>query len=238
MSANARDPAAFASAVVAWQRAHGRRDLPWQGTRDAYAIWVSEIMLQQTQVATVIDYYLRFIAHFPDVRALAAASLDEVLTLWSGLGYYSRARHMHRAAHVVCARHGGRFPTAFEDIARLPGIGRSTAAAVSVFAAGARCAILDGNVKRVLARWCGIDGYPGDAHISRTLWNAAESLLPHRDLERYTQGLMDLGATVCVRRRPLCMLCPVAATCTARRESRVHELPMPRPKSTLSNENQ
>ncbi len=219
----------FAARVVAWQRAHGRHDLPWQRTRDPYRIWLSEIMLQQTQVATVVPYYDRFLAAFPDVAALAAAPEDRVLERWSGLGYYRRAHHLHAAAKMVVARHGGAFPRDPSAIAALPGIGRSTAAAIAAFAFGARAAILDGNVKRVLARHRGIGGYPGAPRVERTLWALAESLLPARGIETYTQALMDLGATICTRAAPRCAACPVAAGCVARRSGRAAELPSPRP---------
>jgi A/G-specific adenine glycosylase len=232
VSVRARD-AAFARALIDWQRRHGRHDLPWQGTRDAYRIWVSEIMLQQTQVATVVPYYRRFLERFPDVCALAAADEDEVLRLWSGLGYYSRARHLHRAARLVCERHGGRFPGTLAQMAALPGVGRSTAAAVLVFSRGAREAILDGNVKRVLARCFAIAGYPGDKRVADALWRRAEALLPARGIETYTQALMDLGAGVCTRARPRCGECPLAAHCRARAEGRIAELPGRRPRRAL-----
>ena len=208
--------ASFASRIVRWQREHGRHGLPWQGTRDAYRIWLSEIMLQQTQVSTVLDYYPRFIARFPDVAALASANEDDVLALWSGLGYYARARNLHRAAREVVARFGGVFPASFDELATLPGIGRSTAGAIAAFASGERRAILDGNVRRVLARHAGVGG---------DLWDLAESRLPRRGIEPYTQGMMDLGATVCVARSPRCLLCPVSDDCVARREDRIAELP-------------
>jgi A/G-specific adenine glycosylase len=228
---------AFAKSITAWQRVHGRHGLPWQGRRDPYRIWVSEIMLQQTQVATVIPYYERFMARFPDVAAIAQADVDEVLAHWSGLGYYSRARHLHRAARVIGERHCGIFPATFDEVAALPGIGRSTAAAIMVFAYGKRHAILDGNVKRVLARACGIAGYPGDKATADALWRAAERLLPRGGIEAYTQGLMDLGATVCARRQPNCAACPVAASCAALRERRIDELPAPRPRKALPHRN-
>ena len=227
----------FADDVIAWQAAHGRHDLPWQNTCDAYAIWVSEIMLQQTQVATVIPYYRRFMARVPDVGVLAAAPLDDVLSHWSGLGYYSRARNMHRAAELIRDNHHGRFPKTLDDIERLPGIGRSTAAAIAVFAYGARRAILDGNVKRVLARIGGILGYPGAKRVADELWRAAELLLPERHVEAYTQGLMDLGATVCQRSTPRCGACPVTQHCTALREGRTDTLPSPRPRKALPHRN-
>ncbi len=228
-----RHPATFAARIVAWQRAYGRHGLPWQDTRDPYRIWLSEVMLQQTQVTTVIPYYQRFLADFSDVRALAAAPVERVLEHWSGLGYYRRAHHLHAAAKVVVADHGGIFPVAVDTLATLPGIGRSTAAAIAVFASGARVAILDGNVKRVLARNHGIAGFPGTADVEAKMWQAAVALLPKRDIETYTQALMDLGATVCTRTRPDCAACPVAGDCVALHQDRVAELPSPRPKKAL-----
>lgn len=218
--------ASLAARVIAWQRVHGRHDLPWQGTRDPYRVWLSEIMLQQTQVVTVLGYYARFLERFPDVAALAAAPLDDVLALWSGLGYYSRARNLHRCAHVVVAEHGGRFPPSAAALAELPGIGRSTAAAIAAFCFGERVAILDGNVKRVLARALAFDGdLSRGADVDR-LWQQAESLLPERDLDRYTQGLMDLGATVCHRSQPICDACPLSGTCAAQAEGRQTAYPV------------
>jgi len=207
-------PAGWAGRIVDWQREHGRHGLPWQGD-DPYRVWLSEVMLQQTQVATVLAYFERFVARFPDVRALAAASLDDVLALWSGLGYYGRARHLHRAAQVIVAEHGGTFPRSSEALAALPGIGRSTAAAIAAFAFGERVAILDGNVKRVLTRVLAFAGDLAEAGAERELWNAATRLLPARGIEAYTQGLMDLGATICVARSPRCLLCPVRDLCAA-----------------------
>jgi len=224
---------AFAARLVAWHAAHGRHDLPWQRRRDPYAIWVSEIMLQQTQVATVVPYYQRFLGRFPDIATLAAAPLDEVLAQWSGLGYYSRARNLHRAAQIIVRDHAGRFPSDFDAVLDLPGIGRSTAAAICAFAYGARHAILDGNVKRVLARHFAIPGYPGDKPVEAALWAHAEALLPRKDLAAYTQALMDLGANVCTRRRPRCASCPLVRACRAYREGRVDELPAPRPAQVL-----
>jgi A/G-specific adenine glycosylase len=207
--------ATLAGRVVAWQRLHGRHGLPWQGTRDAYRVWLSEVMLQQTQVSTVLDYYPRFLQRFPDVAALAAAPLDDVFGLWSGLGYYSRARNLHRCAQAVVADHGGAFPASSAALVELPGIGRSTAAAIAAFCFGERAAILDGNVKRVLSRVLGFDGDLMRAAESRRLWALAEGLLPERDVDVYTQGLMDLGATVCLLRKPLCASCPLAGDCVA-----------------------
>jgi A/G-specific adenine glycosylase len=220
----------FAQRLVRWQKQHGRHDLPWQHTRDAYRVWLSEIMLQQTQVATVLGYYQRFLQRFPDIRALAAAHEDEVLQLWSGLGYYSRARNLHRAAQIVVGQFGGEFPREFDALLALPGVGRSTAAAISAFAFGRRRAILDGNVKRVLCRHLGVAGFPGDKAVETLLWQRAESLLPRRGVEVYTQALMDLGAGVCVRSQPRCGACPVSADCVAYQQDRIGELPAPRPK--------
>jgi len=225
--------ASFAPALVAWQKQHGRHDLPWQRKRDAYSVWLSEIMLQQTQVSAVIPYYQRFLERFPDVAALAAADEDAVLALWSGLGYYSRARNLHRAARQVVEAHGGKFPGNQDALMALPGVGRSTAAAILVFAFGGRAAILDGNVKRVLARLCAIDGYPGEAAVAARLWRAAEALLPEQGLRAYTQGLMDLGAAVCTRRKPRCQECPAADLCIARLEGLVAQLPAPKPRKAL-----
>jgi A/G-specific adenine glycosylase len=223
----------FAAQVIAWQKKLGRHDLPWQNTRDAYRIWLSEIMLQQTQVATVIGYYERFLARYPDVAALARAPLDDVLAVWSGLGYYSRARNLHATAERIVTEHGGRFPEDFEAVLALPGIGRSTAAAICIFAYGARHAILDGNVKRLLARRFGIEGYPGDARVQAKLWRIAEDELPVRGIEAYTQGLMDLGATVCTRGKPRCDACPVSSSCVAKRRGTVAQIPAPRPRTAL-----
>jgi A/G-specific adenine glycosylase len=218
----------FARAVIEWQRAAGRHDLPWQASRDPYFVWLAEIMLQQTQVATVVPYYLRFIERFPDVVALAAAPLDAVMTVWSGLGYYTRARNLHRCAQRLVEHHGGQFPQSAAQLQELPGIGRSTAAAIAALAFGERAAILDGNVKRVLARCFAIDGDVASAPVARRLWQLAESLTPALDVGVYTQGMMDLGATVCTRHRPKCSACPLAADCIARHENRVADLPAAR----------
>lgn len=223
----------FAQRLIAWQRQCGRHDLPWQTGADAYAVWVSEIMLQQTQVDTVIPYYRRFLERFPDLAALAGARLDDVLALWSGLGYYARARNLHAAAREILERHGGCFPRRFEDILELPGVGRSTAAAIAALAHGERRAILDGNVRRVLCRLYGVEGWPGERGVEAWLWRLAESLLPERDIGAYTQGLMDLGATVCTRNRPRCDVCPFAAECVAACQGRQSELPNPRPRKAL-----
>lgn len=219
----------FPHRIATWQQAHGRHHLPWQNTGDAYRVWLSEVMLQQTQVATVIPYYLRFVERFPDVRALAAAPLDAVLAAWAGLGYYSRARLLHRCAQQVVQQHAARFPADAAQLAALPGIGRSTSAAIAVFAGGARAAILDGNVRRVFARHFGVEGDPAGAATQKVLWRIAERELPHDGVAAYTQGLMDLGATVCTRSRPRCDVCPVSASCVALRDGRIAELPARRP---------
>ncbi len=190
----------FADRIITWQKQHGRHDLPWQRTNDPYRIWLSEIMLQQTQVATVIPYYERFVARFPDVRVLASAPIESVMACWAGLGLLLASAQFARAArNRSLDEHGGEFPREVEQLAQLPGIGRSTAAAIAALAFGKRAAILDGNVRRVLARHCGIEGYPGRPQIERQFWQRAESLLPASEIEAYTQGLMDLGATVCTR---------------------------------------
>ena len=205
--------------VVAWQASHGRNHLPWQQTRDPYRVWLSEIMLQQTQVSTVLDYYTRFLDRFPDVQSLALAPADEVMALWSGLGYYSRARNLHRCAQIVMSEHGGKFPATAQALATLPGIGRSTAGAIAAFCFSQRAAILDANVRRVLTRFLGFDKDLASAKNERLLWDLAELLLPTHDLEtampRYTQGLMDLGATVCTPKTPHCESCPLNVECQA-----------------------
>jgi A/G-specific adenine glycosylase len=220
----------FASALVQWQGKHGRRDLPWQGTRDPYRIWLSEVMLQQTQVSAVIPYYERFLRRFPSLERLASASEDEVLQLWSGLGYYARGRNLHAAAKRI-VENG--FPRTSTAIAELPGIGRSTAAAIAAFAFGERAAILDGNVKRVLARYFGVQGWPGEKAVESQLWAHATRLLPKIGIEAYTQALMDLGATICTRSAPRCAACPVRNGCGARKSGRTTEIPAPRPRRPL-----
>jgi A/G-specific adenine glycosylase len=219
----------FAGRIVGWQRSHGRHTLPWQNTRDPYRVWLSEIMLQQTQVSTVLDYYARFLARFPDVSALAAAPLDDVLALWSGLGYYSRARNLHRCAQDVVSLHGGQFPRSAAVLATLPGIGRSTAAAIASFCFGERAAILDGNVKRVLTRALAYGADLSSAANERALWAEAEALLPEGggdEMPRYTQGLMDLGATVCLPRNPSCLICPVQEICEGFRQGEPERFPV------------
>ena len=227
-----RDPG-FSKAVIDWQKAHGRHALPWQNTRDAYRIWLSEIMLQQTQVTAVLGYYARFLGRFPTVQALAEAPLDDVMAHWSGLGYYTRARNLHACARRVVADYGGVFPSDPALLAGLPGIGRSTAAAIAAFSSGARAAILDGNVKRVFARVFGVDQYPGLKPVEDALWKRAEALLPEGPeggIEAYTQGLMDLGATLCTRGKPDCGRCPLQARCVAHATDRTAVLPVPKPK--------
>lgn len=223
----------FAHTLQTWHAAHGRHDLPWQNTRDPYRIWLSEIMLQQTQVDSVIPYYARFLARFPDLASLAGADIDEVLGLWSGLGYYARARNLHKAARALMEQHGGRFPPSALEIATLPGIGRSTAAAIAAFAFDQRVAILDGNVKRVLCRVFGIEGFPGEKAVENRLWALADSLLPETGIATYIQAQMDLGATICTRGSPACQRCPFATGCVARRDGRIGELPTPRPRKAI-----
>ncbi|KQW61726.1 A/G-specific adenine glycosylase [Variovorax sp. Root411] len=223
-------PPDFAAQIVSWQRSHGRSQLPWQNTRDPYRVWLSEVMLQQTQVSTVLGYFARFLERFPDVKALAAGTEDEVFGLWSGLGYYSRARNMHRCAQDVVARFGGEFPRTAAELVTLPGIGRSTSAAIAAFCFGERVAILDGNVKRVLTRVLGFAGDMSSAAQERALWDLATQLLPPADqkeaIAHYTQGVMDLGATVCLPRKPSCMICPIHKTCAALREGAPERYPV------------
>lgn len=223
----------FSTRLIAWQKVHGRHDLPWQNTRDPYAIWVSEIMLQQTQVSAVIGYYQRFIQRFPNIKSLAGATQEEVLQYWSGLGYYSRARNLHNAAQTIVDHYHGVFPQNFEDIQQLSGIGRSTAAAIVSFAFDQRQTILDGNVKRVLARHFLIEGWTGAPKIEKQLWALAESLLPKHEMVAYTQGLMDLGATICTRSKPKCVACPLNKTCQAYAQNLVSKLPTPKPKKVI-----
>jgi A/G-specific adenine glycosylase len=219
-------PQQFAPSLVAWQRSHGRHALPWQNTRDPYRVWLSEIMLQQTQVTTVLGYYQRFLERFPAVSDLAAATLDEVLALWAGLGYYSRARNLHACAQAVMTLHAGEFPRNSVGLQTLPGIGRSTAAAVAAFCFGERVAILDGNVKRVLGRLLAFDGDLASSTEEKRLWSLASDLLPAEGIESYTQGLMDLGATICSTRSPQCLLCPVTELCAGRIEGEPTRYPI------------
>lgn len=225
-SAPSADHSTLADEVIAWQRRHGRHGLPWQGTRDPYRVWLSEVMLQQTQVSVVLDYFARFLLRYPSVAELAAAPLDDVLAVWSGLGYYSRARNLHRCAQVVMAQHGGVFPASSAALAELPGIGRSTAAAIAAFCFGERAAILDGNVKRVLTRALGFSGDLASAAQERALWDCAQALLPQAGVDVYTQGLMDLGATVCLARRPSCAQCPLQVRCVAHAQGTPERYPV------------
>ena len=220
---------AFAKALLAWFDRHGRKDLPWQRERTPYRVWLSEIMLQQTQVRTVIAYFERFTAALPTLATLAAADEDRVLALWSGLGYYSRARNLLRTATLCRDRHGGELPRDLDALAALPGIGRSTAAAILAQAHGERQAILDGNVKRVLARRHGVHGWPGTTAVQRVLWSHADAHTPATRVADYTQAIMDLGALVCTRTRPRCDACPLASECVAHRDGLVAVLPQPKP---------
>jgi A/G-specific adenine glycosylase len=220
----------IAPRLLAWHAKAGRHDLPWQKERSAYRVWISEVMLQQTQVATVIPYFERFMQRFPDVRALADAPPDEVLHLWTGLGYYARARNLHRAAQLVRDRHDGRFPQDLDSVMELPGIGRSTAGAILAISSDARHSILDGNVKRVLARFYAIDGPPDEQAALEQLWRLADGNTPEENVATYTQAIMDLGATVCPRANPRCDVCPIAPDCRARIEGRQGELPAPKRK--------
>ena len=222
----------FAPRLLRWFDVSGRHDLPWQHPRTPYRVWLSEIMLQQTQVKTAAPYFERFVTALPDLPALAAAPMDQVLALWSGLGYYARARNLLAAAQRCVAAHGGELPRDIDALTALPGIGRSTAAAILAQAWGDRHAILDGNVKRVLTRYHGIDGWPGLPAVEKQLWALAEQHLPHQRLADYTQAQMDLGATLCTRSNPACVLCPLQDSCVARREGRVGELPTAKPGKT------
>jgi A/G-specific adenine glycosylase len=226
-------PPSFSKRLLAWWDNHGRKDLPWQQDPTPYRVWVSEIMLQQTQVATVIPYYRRFLARFPDVAGLADAPLDAVLHHWSGLGYYARARNMHTSAQRIRDRHHGVFPLDIAAVMQLPGIGRSTAGAVLALAAGQTHPILDGNVKRVLTRYHAIEGWPGNKRIENLLWDVSRQLTPTRRVAHYTQAIMDLGATLCTRGQPRCERCPVQAQCLAYRQNRMKELPTPKPHGAL-----
>ncbi|MBI3094161.1 MAG: A/G-specific adenine glycosylase [Rhodocyclales bacterium] len=223
----------FAARLIRWHQRHGRHDLPWQNTKDSYRVWLSEIMLQQTQVATVIPYYLRFLERFPRLADLAAAPVAEVMALWSGLGYYARARNLHACAQAVMNQHGGKFPRDPHVIAELPGIGRSTANSIATFCFGAQAPILDGNVKRVLCRAFGIEGFPASSAVDKRLWALAAQLMPQRQGAIYNQAQMDLGAMVCTRTRPRCEACPLHDICVARAGGRTAELPTPKPRREI-----
>ncbi len=225
----------FSDLLLRWHRQHGRHDLPWQGTRDPYRVWLSEIMLQQTQVASVIPYYLRFLEHYPDFQSLAEAPVENVMALWSGLGYYARARNLHRCALTILHEYDGQFPHDPQTIATLPGIGRSTAHAIAAFCFDVSGPILDGNVKRVLTRCYSIEGFPGEKPVENRLWALAQDLLPTHpaDTGAYIQAQMDLGATLCTPKNPDCPRCPLNEICIARKEGRANELPTPKPRKAL-----
>lgn len=222
----------FSPKLLAWFARNGRHDLPWQHDITPYRVWVSEIMLQQTQVKTVIPYFERFMQSFPDLKALASASQDEVLGHWAGLGYYARGRNLHKAAVMIRDEFEGEFPASFDDILSLPGIGRSTAGAILSISLGQRYAILDGNVKRVLSRYLALEGWPGEKSNEQKLWSVADRLTPDVDFNHYAQAIMDLGATLCTRSKPQCGACPVADSCDARQQDRVTEFPFSKPKKT------
>lgn len=223
----------FSTRILTWFDQHGRKDLPWQHNKTPYSVWISEIMLQQTQVKTVIPYFKKFMARFPDVSTLAAAPTDDVLHHWTGLGYYARARNLHKAAKTIVEQFGGEFPNAIEDVMSLPGIGRSTAGAVLSLATGQNHAILDGNVKRVLARFHAVEGWTGDKKVETTLWQHAVQNTPTTRIADYNQAMMDMGATLCTRSKPACHYCPVTEDCKARLEQRILEFPGKKPKKTI-----
>lgn len=229
----ADDHGGFAGRVLAWFERHGRKDLPWQRQPTPYRVWVSEIMLQQTQVKTVIPYFRNFVSRFPDVGSLADAPQDDVLHHWSGLGYYARARNLHKAAQQICERHAGVFPERFDEVEALPGIGRSTAGAILSLACGQRHAILDGNVKRVLARYHAVHGWPGNSAVLRELWALSEAATPQQNVAAYNQAMMDLGATLCRRGTPDCVRCPLSDTCAGRQQGIQRDLPSSRPRKAL-----
>jgi A/G-specific adenine glycosylase len=222
----------ISNSLLAWHEAHGRHNLPWQNTDDAYRIWVSEIMLQQTQVATVIPYYQRFMESYPSIADLANANNDEVMHHWTGLGYYARARNLHKTAKTIIEQHGGIFPTEYDDVIALPGIGRSTAGAILAFSTKQRHAILDGNVKRVLARFYEVEGWYGKKEVENHLWELAEANTPKESVHTYTQAIMDFGATLCSRSKPNCEQCPLQLNCKAFANNRVSELPHGKPKTS------
>ena len=221
----------FATAILKWYDAYGRKELPWQQNKTAYTVWLSEIMLQQTQVTTVIPYYQRFLERFPTVIDLANAEQDEVLHLWTGLGYYARARNLHKAAKIVAEQYGGEFPLSLEEMNALPGIGRSTAAAVLSSVYKLPHAILDGNVKRTLARSFAVEGWPGQKKVENQLWEHAEAHTPKQDVDKYNQAMMDMGAMVCTRSKPKCTLCPIESMCEAKKLDRQLDFPGKKPKN-------
>ncbi|MCN5437527.1 A/G-specific adenine glycosylase [Escherichia coli] len=223
----------FSAQVLDWYDKYGRKTLPWQIDKTPYKVWLSEVMLQQTQVATVIPYFERFMARFPTVTDLANAPLDEVLHLWTGLGYYARARNLHKAAQQVAALHGGKFPETFEEVAALPGVGRSTAGAILSLSLGKHFPILDGNVKRVLARCYAVSGWPGKKEVENKLWSLSEQVTPAVGVERFNQAMMDLGAMICTRSKPKCSLCPLQNGCIAAANNSWSLYPGKKPKQTL-----
>ncbi|MCE9882216.1 A/G-specific adenine glycosylase [Hafnia paralvei] len=223
----------FAQSVLTWYDRYGRKTLPWQSPKTPYQVWLSEVMLQQTQVATVIPYFLRFMEKFPDVRALAAAPQDEVLHLWTGLGYYARGRNLHKAAQTIMEKHGGEFPTSFDDVCALPGVGRSTAGAILSLSLGQHYPILDGNVKRVLARCYAVEGWPGKKDVENRLWEISEQVTPAKGVSQFNQAMMDLGAMVCTRSKPKCELCPLSSGCIAYANSNWSQYPGKKPKQTI-----
>ncbi|MBV6290421.1 A/G-specific adenine glycosylase [Pseudomonas aegrilactucae] len=227
------NPEQFSSAVLEWYDRNGRHDLPWQQGITPYRVWVSEIMLQQTQVSTVLNYFGRFMEALPSVEALAAAPEDEVLHLWTGLGYYTRARNLQKTAKIVVEQYGGEFPRDVERLTELPGIGLSTAGAIASISMGLRAPILDGNVKRVLARYTAQEGYPGEPKVAKALWANAERYTPHSRVNHYTQAMMDLGATLCTRSKPSCLLCPLERGCEAHLLGQEIRYPIPKPRKTL-----
>ena len=226
-------PEQFSSAVLEWFDRNGRHDLPWQQGINPYRVWVSEIMLQQTQVSTVLNYFDRFMAALPDVQALAEAPEDEVLHLWTGLGYYTRARNLQKTAKIVMQQYGGEFPRDVEKLTELPGIGLSTAGAIASISMGLRAPILDGNVKRVLARYTAQEGYPGEPKVAKALWANAERFTPHTRVNDYTQAMMDLGATLCTRSKPSCLLCPLERSCEAHLLGLEIRYPVPKPRKAI-----
>ena len=223
----------FSYQILAWFDQHGRKNLPWQRDQDPYRIWISEIMLQQTRVETVIPYYEKFITRFPSIKHLANAPIDEVLHHWTGLGYYARARNLHQAAIQIKEKHQGVFPTQLDEVIALAGIGKSTAAAILALSFQQPYAILDGNVKRVLARYFAVEGWPGHRTVENTLWSYAEALVPKKRIAHYTQAMMDLGATLCMRINPNCSDCPIQAGCAAHKLQRQYELPTSKPSKKL-----
>lgn len=220
----------FAHTVLNWYASHGRFDLPWQQNISPYRVWLSEIMLQQTQVSTVIPYFERFMQRFNCVEKLAKAQQDEVLELWTGLGYYARARNLHKCAQIVSEEYAGKFPNSVEELNQLPGIGRSTAGAIAAISMNIRAPILDGNVKRVLTRYCAVEGHPSQKKVENKLWNLAEQLLPNQQYPAYTQAMMDLGATLCTRSKPSCLLCPLQTDCKAYAQGNPTAYPTPKEK--------